>query len=180
MSATVHNRRTDIDAEAVAVEYRNGATLAELAQCYETTQATIRLRLNEAGQPVRGRAVPGPRNGRWAGDRVSDNTGRQRAARVLSDLPPCEACGATEKLHRHHRDGDTSNNTPSNLASLCATCHTKEHRASERAEGRGIYWAWRMRERWIAEHAAGKSLAAIARQHGVNVKTVTRQVRGTR
>jgi hypothetical protein len=39
----------------------------------------------------------------------------------------CERCGTTDKLSVHHIDGDPSNNDPSNLMTLCGSCHTKWH-----------------------------------------------------
>lgn len=39
----------------------------------------------------------------------------------------CEECGYTPMFTRsldvHHRDGDKTNNDPSNLKTVCATCH---------------------------------------------------------
>lgn len=39
----------------------------------------------------------------------------------------CEHCGATSRLHVHHRDSNPLNNAPSNLTTLCAPCHMKQH-----------------------------------------------------
>lgn len=39
----------------------------------------------------------------------------------------CEQCGATENLQTHHRDEALSNNSPENIQTLCASCHTKHH-----------------------------------------------------
>lgn len=41
--------------------------------------------------------------------------------------PQCECCGATENLHLHHNNQDRMNNSPDNLQTLCASCHTKWH-----------------------------------------------------
>ena len=46
----------------------------------------------------------------------------------------CQNCGTTQrgcnklgiKLHVHHRDGDTKNDKPENLTTLCAICHGVE------------------------------------------------------
>lgn len=46
--------------------------------------------------------------------------------------PICEECEATEGLHVHHLDRDTANNDPSNLATLCASCHLKRHWREDR------------------------------------------------
>lgn len=54
---------------------------------------------------------------------------------------PCESCGVTERpeykppndrIARHHRDGDQSNNDPSNIAFLCRPCHTEAHAVMRR------------------------------------------------
>lgn len=42
-------------------------------------------------------------------------------------LNACEICGATANLANHHKDGDWRNNHPSNLMTLCGSCHTKWH-----------------------------------------------------
>jgi hypothetical protein len=39
----------------------------------------------------------------------------------------CENCGGTHWLGIHHRDGNWKNNDLSNLATLCASCHTSLH-----------------------------------------------------
>lgn len=39
----------------------------------------------------------------------------------------CEMCGATENLATHHKDENWTNNDPSNLTTLCGSCHTKWH-----------------------------------------------------
>lgn len=39
----------------------------------------------------------------------------------------CETCGTDKKLQVHHKDRDWTNNEPSNLETLCATCHMKWH-----------------------------------------------------
>ena len=39
----------------------------------------------------------------------------------------CETCGTTENLHVHHVDHNPRNNDPSNLQTLCASCHLKLH-----------------------------------------------------
>lgn len=39
----------------------------------------------------------------------------------------CERCGITTNLAVHHCDLDPTNNNPSNLMTLCGSCHTKWH-----------------------------------------------------
>jgi len=43
----------------------------------------------------------------------------------------CHGCGSTENVLVHHRDGDRSNNSLSNLIPLCTTCHGKVHGRSD-------------------------------------------------
>ena len=66
--------------------------------------------------------------GRWGaaseqfkGDAASPTTKRGRA-RALYPLSSCERCGG-KATERHHIDGDTGNNEPSNIARLCTKCH---------------------------------------------------------
>lgn len=44
----------------------------------------------------------------------------------------CEACGYTLQLHAHHKDGDYTNNDPSNIQTLCAYCHNYWHALLDR------------------------------------------------
>ena len=39
----------------------------------------------------------------------------------------CGECRSKENLQTHHMDGDLNNNNPSNLKTLCASCHAKWH-----------------------------------------------------
>ncbi len=38
----------------------------------------------------------------------------------------CERCGSTKNLMVHHKDGNRKNNKPSNLETLCWSCHEKK------------------------------------------------------
>jgi hypothetical protein len=66
-------------------------------------------------------AARGDGHSQWRGDQASVKSGRARAKRRYP-LGPCEQCGqpATE---RHHRDENTLNNAPENIAILCRRCH---------------------------------------------------------
>lgn len=63
---------------------------------------------------------PGPVNPAWS-EQPTPSGGRQRARRRYP-LGPCARCGAPG-VDRHHVDGDTSNNEPSNVEVLCRSCH---------------------------------------------------------
>lgn len=67
----------------------------------------------------------GDQHPNWKGDAVSTKGGRSRALRAYPEIGPCSACG-DEPAERHHRDGDTTNNAPENIAVLCRKCHMAE------------------------------------------------------
>jgi hypothetical protein len=48
-------------------------------------------------------------------------------ATTLTRKPTCERCGATARLHVHHKDKDITNNDPANLETLCVLCHNRHH-----------------------------------------------------
>lgn len=58
-------------------------------------------------------------------DTVTLAGNRSRAAKLRGRV--CEECGSTAGLHAHHRDEDTSNNAPENIATLCGPCHLRWH-----------------------------------------------------
>lgn len=39
----------------------------------------------------------------------------------------CEDCGCTKTLCAHHINGDWTDNSPSNIKTLCSSCHTSLH-----------------------------------------------------
>ena len=51
----------------------------------------------------------------------------------------CEMCNYTPffpgSLDVHHIDGDKNNNDPSNLSTLCATCHRELHQMENHLDG---------------------------------------------
>ena len=60
-------------------------------------------------------------NGMWKGDDVDRNVARGRAIRRYA-LKECELCGKPS-CDRHHKDGNTRNNEPTNIQILCRRCH---------------------------------------------------------
>jgi len=66
----------------------------------------------------------GDKHPQWTGDAVSEKAGRKRALKLYPVIGPCR-CGA-DKAERHHKDGDTANNVPSNIEPLCRRCHMEE------------------------------------------------------
>jgi hypothetical protein len=58
---------------------------------------------------------------------------RMKAARTAK--PVCERCGKHGKLHVHHKDENPRNNDPSNLMTLCVSCHRRCHSPNFMATG---------------------------------------------
>ena len=54
---------------------------------------------------------------------------RNKMSRKIGLKPACEKCGTTQKLAIHHQDRNWRNNDPSNLQTLCGSCHTSLHHA---------------------------------------------------
>src|SRR6516162_2736638 len=50
---------------------------------------------------------------------------RKRAEKLRGNR--CEQCGAIIRLGIHHMDSNPANNSPENLKTLCASCHTTWH-----------------------------------------------------
>lgn len=46
----------------------------------------------------------------------------------------CEECGTRNRLHVHHKDRNWANDYPTNLATLCASCHLKLHWREDRSQ----------------------------------------------
>jgi len=65
----------------------------------------------------------GPEHHNWKGDNIVVASGRSRAERKFPSKP-CQICGKGN-AERHHKDGDTSNNEPTNVVFLCRKCHMK-------------------------------------------------------
>jgi len=78
----------------------------------------------------------GPANAEWMGAAASRHAGRLRAQRLYKKIGSCEHCGGKSgrKPERHHKDENTHNNTPENIAILCRACHAKEHVRLRRSE----------------------------------------------
>src|SRR5687768_17141450 len=68
------------------------------------------------------RVKSGEKHHAWMGENISEKGGRKRALRLYRDIGPCWNCGR-EPAERHHIDGDTGINSPSNIAIVCRRCH---------------------------------------------------------
>lgn len=92
----------------------------------------------------------------WQGDAVSEKGGRKRALRLFPEIGHCIKCSA-EKAERHHKDGNTANNTPGNIEALCRRCHME-------ADGR-LAEVSRLSVARIAELVAAAAAEKSARTH---------------
>jgi len=63
--------------------------------------------------------------GKMRGNRpLSKTMARKRSQSLYPAVPPCEECGATERVQRHHKDYQK----PEDIRFLCQACHTRiEH-----------------------------------------------------
>jgi len=61
------------------------------------------------------------KNPNWKGDNVCYQNGTHRARKIYN-LGPCEIC-ISPANERHHKDGNSLNNDPSNIMILCKKCH---------------------------------------------------------
>jgi len=76
----------------------------------------------DTGEWVRKRGRMGADNPSWKGDGIGFRSGHARARRIYREIGSCVKCGA-EKTERHHKDGNTANNHPTNVEVLCRRCH---------------------------------------------------------
>lgn len=107
-----------------------------------STESTRRYRARKRGEDVP-LLRPGPKQGykqspehiarrkrygaqhsKWKGNNIRVRSGRTRALRGFP-IQSCELCGAG-KSERHHKDGDTKNNTSANIQFLCRRCHMEK------------------------------------------------------
>ena len=104
--------------------YVNGAESQQaMAERYGVTLAAFQKALRRMGIPAKPRGRPGASNPNF-------KHGREvRIYRVMVQKDACAACGVTEKLCIHHKDGDHYNNTPENLQVMCMSCHSSMHKA---------------------------------------------------
>lgn len=89
------------------------------SECYQSTMAGRTL--SEEHKVKIGLTRQREKHPLWKGDKASIRTGRCRAQNWFASKP-CEICGAS-KSERHHADGNTLNNDPSNIQHLCRRCH---------------------------------------------------------
>ena len=83
--------------------------------------AVKRGRIKKPGVGKGGNAAKDSESPHWKGG-VSLPRARKRYRKDY-----CERCDNTLRLEMHHKDRDQKNNDPSNLETLCKSCHKKEH-----------------------------------------------------
>lgn len=84
-----------------------------------------------SNESLSGEHAPG-----WKGDNVKNKeAGRQRAQKLYKLPDNCERCGSTKSIERHHKDENTLNNAPENIAFLCRKCHMIEDGRLEKLRG---------------------------------------------
>lgn len=67
----------------------------------------------------------------YVSDMSQPGSKRRRVTRFRGST--CETCGATANLHAHHIDGNLDNDSPSNIQTLCGSCHNTHHHRARRA-----------------------------------------------
>jgi hypothetical protein len=82
----------------------------------------MRKGFKQSQEHIAKRIKSGPDHQNWKGDEIHEKSGRTRALRLYPKIGPCTICG-NKKSERHHRDGNTLNNSPFNIAILCRKCH---------------------------------------------------------
>ena len=108
-------------------------SISKIASLLDTNYSAIRNALLAAGITIRtkSQATMGRLNSRWGGDNIDPNNGRCRALRMYPPQP-CHICGKVAE--RHHKDGDTLNNEPSNIEWLCRKHHMEADGRMDRRE----------------------------------------------
>lgn len=91
-------------------------------------------------------------------EKITDRAKRYRANKVHKLKKRCEECRSRKNLGVGHRDGDESNNRPSNLFTQCKSCNGKQTARDIKA-GRGVRTRQYNPEK-IAGHEGWKQLMA--------------------
>ena len=76
----------------------------------------------QSSEHIAARTKWGPDHHAWKGDAIIPKSGRSRAIRKYPTIGACQLCAA-KRAERHHIDGNTANNDPSNIAIVCRKCH---------------------------------------------------------
>jgi len=92
--------------------------------CSQECRGKAFLGLKQSAESVAKRLKYGEDHHWWKGDQVTERSGRTRALRAFPEVKPCASCG-DENTERHHKDGNTKNNSEANIEFLCRLCHMK-------------------------------------------------------
>lgn len=103
-------------------------TAEEIAELTAAQRGSM-LRERSTESMTRLLARLGPNNPNYMGKEAQPKSARYRLVRKdpIKDQV-CEDCGKPAQIH-HHRNEDTYDNSPENVAYLCRSCHMKEHHA---------------------------------------------------
>jgi len=139
---------------------------AKMAKYFNISQAWMSKIMIRLGIKSRGNGRSGDENGRYKDGKSS------RPYRLVITKDKCKACGVTEDLGIHHKNGDHYDNRLENLEVLCNSCHmSKTKRLWWKAKKEGtpspkgngpVGWALRpskkatKRDVSIKEHEAGQ------------------------
>ena len=103
------------------------------------------------------------KNVNWKGISATEQSGRGRAERSFR-IGKCEICGEPG-MDRHHKDGNTKNNSPSNIQCLCRKCHMKEDgRLDKLVSMERLYMKRGPDGRFIAQKKASSERLKLFRQ----------------
>lgn len=100
----------------------NGTPVFCSSSCSGRALGKSRAGKKQSESHIANRIMSGENHANWKGNAVSDKGGRRRAERMYPQVIPCAMCGS-KNSERHHVDGHTSNNAPSNILFLCRRCH---------------------------------------------------------
>lgn len=137
--------RIDLPVEEVAARYKIGESTYGLGAAYGVDPETIRCRLREAGVELRGRGVPGNKNGRHrpGGPLHTDADGysltRNREGKQCFVHRGCWGAyrGPIPAGHViHHVDEDRQHNAIENLECMPLGKHIRLHAAMQRGRKR--------------------------------------------
>lgn len=57
-----------------------------------------------------------------------------RVAALMKSGNKCEICRSNDRLHIHHKDFDSMNNSRDNAQAVCGDCHIELHQATNEVE----------------------------------------------
>lgn len=116
---------------------------------------------------------PGVGSGNAQGFGPSHHSHKPDAPRRYLDFKraECERCGSIKNLVGHHGDRDRSNNSGSNIETLCRSCHAKEHKLIQNLRrGKAKLTDEQVRSIRLDE----RIYSVIGKEYGITKKSVSR------